>query len=213
MLVNGLAARDVEVYLPSNYSINKKTQFPVLYLQDGENMFDTFNKDNQSSLHFNKIADELIHKKEIKPLIMVAIHSSNNRNIEYSPSEDFELYSQFILKQLKPFIDARYRTLSGKRNTAIGGVSLGGLSSFMMAWNHPDVFSNVITFSPVFGIGTNSVSSYLNSQEKTPKHFTIYADCGDSGYDEKLNPILLKMLDFLNKNENILRIHSIYGSI
>ena len=150
--------RNVLVYLPPGYHDSEKKRYSVLYLNDGQNMFDGAT----SFVHgqewgVDETTDELIRADEIEPLIIVAIFNTGEDRIdEYSPTVDpklkkggkADLYGRFILEELKPVIDGDYRTFHGPQHTGIGGSSLGGLVSIYLALKHPRSFGNVMAMSP-----------------------------------------------------------------
>ncbi len=151
-------SRDVIVYLPPGYENDLHVSYPVLYLQDGQNLFDAATSFVPGhDWKADETAEKLIETGEIHPLIMVGIyHTSEGRIEEYTPAKDLKhddggkarLYGRFLTEELKPFIDSVYRTLPGPSHTAIGGSSLGALVSIFTALNYSDVFGALIAFSP-----------------------------------------------------------------
>ena len=150
--------RNVLVYLPPGYTDSEKKRYPVLYLNDGQNMFDGATSFVQGQeWGVDETTDKLIRADEIEPLIIVAIYNTGEDRIdEYSPTVDpklkkggkAELYGRFILEELKPVIDGDYRTHIGPEHTGIGGSSLGGLVSIYLALKHPRSFGKVMAMSP-----------------------------------------------------------------
>jgi predicted alpha/beta superfamily hydrolase len=152
------APHDVLVYLPPCYQQQATRRFPVLYLQDGQNVFDGETAFVAGQEWFvDESAEALIRRGQIRPLIIVAIYNAGVHRIEeYTPTRDPQLrrggkaylYGKFLIQELKPMIDATYRTLRGRRHTAIGGSSLGGLVSLYLGLKHPQVFGRVAALSP-----------------------------------------------------------------
>jgi predicted alpha/beta superfamily hydrolase len=149
--------RDVLVYLPPGYSSNRKERYPVLYLHDGQNLFDgatAFIKG--AEWRIDETAQSLIASRDIRPLIIVGIYNTGKDRVdEYTPSPDpkykggkADLYGRLIVEELKPFIDSKYRTLRDAENTGLGGSSLGGLVSLYLALKYPEVFGRVAVVSP-----------------------------------------------------------------
>lgn len=149
--------RDILVYLPPGYDANKKQRYPVLYLHDGQNLFDgatSFIKGLEWRI--DETAQALMTSKEIKPVIIVGIYNTGKDRIdEYTPTADAkykggkaDLYGRLIVEELKPFIDSAYRTLKDARNTGLGGSSLGGLVSLYLALKYPQTFGRVAVVSP-----------------------------------------------------------------
>jgi predicted alpha/beta superfamily hydrolase len=147
----------VLVYLPPGYEANKKKRYPVLYLHDGQNLFDgatSFIKG--AEWRVDETAQALIEARVIRPLIIVGIYNTGADRIdEYTPSADpkykggkADLYGRLLVEELKPFIDSHYRTLRDAKNTGLGGSSLGGLVSLHLALKYPKVFGRVAVVSP-----------------------------------------------------------------
>lgn len=139
--------RVITVFLPPDYASHPAKQYKVLYLNDGQ---------DAASIKLAETLAGLIARHEIEPIIVVAVHATRDRLHEYGTAgipnarglgKKARKYSFFILDELMPTINRRYRTLTGPVNTAIMGFSLGGLMAFDLAWNHPDVFGAAGVFS------------------------------------------------------------------
>jgi predicted alpha/beta superfamily hydrolase len=156
-----VAPRDVWVYLPSGYERERSRRYPVLYLQDGQNIFDAASMGME--WHFDETAEALIQAGRIEPLIVVAVANTHARRDEYTPTAvelkrsagtlskgggKANLYGRFLIEELMPFIDRTYRTRRDAASTAVGGSSLGGLVSVWLGLEHPEVFGNVLAVSP-----------------------------------------------------------------
>lgn len=151
-----LQARDVVVYLPPGYEASPAHRYPVLYLHDGQNLFDpatAFGEDWK----VDSTAESLIHKGEIEPVIIVGIANTGaNRIDEYTPTKDesrqkggeADKYGRMLVSELKPFIDRLYRTRPDAPNTGLGGSSLGGLISMHLGLRHSQVFGKLAVLSP-----------------------------------------------------------------
>ena len=148
---------DFIVYLPPMYDAQPDRRYPVLFMQDGQNLFDpetSFIKGNYWRM--GETADELILAGQIEPLIIVGIYNTGVRRIdEYTPTEDKRLgggqadaYGQMLVEELKPFIDHTYRTLPGAENCGMGGSSLGGLVSLYLGLRYTWVFGKLAVMSP-----------------------------------------------------------------
>jgi predicted alpha/beta superfamily hydrolase len=149
--------RDVTVYLPPGYERDADRRYPVLYLHDGQNLFDpdlAFKKGEHWRV--GETTTALIEAGRVRPLIVVGIHNTGARRLlEYTPSHDRrrgggggDAYGQMIVEELKPFIDAKYRTSPEAASTALGGSSLGALVSLYLGLKHPDAFSKAAVMSP-----------------------------------------------------------------
>lgn len=198
----GIRERNIIVWLPPGYDPNSNKRYPVMYLQDGQNIFDpatsAFGKDWQ----VDETADSMIRKGAVDPMIIVGIFNTQDRNVEYIPSDRGRLYREFIVKKLKPFIDSAYKTKAGGTHNFIGGSSAGGILAFMMVWEYPDVFSKAICMSPAFRLPGNSASgwnyvSIVKTSKKRKKVF-FYIDNGGPGLEQQLQPGVDEMLKALS---------------
>lgn len=151
-------ARDVTVYLPAGYDDREDRRYPVLYMQDGQNLFEP-QRAFIPGQHWRlaEAADEAIGARTASPMIIVGIDNAGPSRIdEYAPTHDpkkngggrADDYARFLLEELKPVIDAGYRTLADGANTAVGGSSLGGLLAMHIAAKYPHAFSRVAVMSP-----------------------------------------------------------------
>ncbi|MDN3655488.1 alpha/beta hydrolase-fold protein [Ferruginibacter paludis] len=146
--------RRIWIYLPPGYHTGNE-KYPVMYLQDGQNLFDAYTA-AFGEWGVDEILDSMV-KKGAPPCIVVGIDNGVERMQEYNPfdNEKFgkgkgEVYVDFLVQTLKPFIDGHYRTLRSKNRTIIGGSSMGGLISFYALLKYPDVFGRGGIFSPAF---------------------------------------------------------------
>lgn len=149
--------RTVLVYLPPGYYDNPERRYPVLYLHDGQNLFDGAT----SFIHgqewrVDETAERLIQSGKIEPLIIVGIYNTGATRLdEYTPTRDKrgrggkgELYGKLLTDELKPFIDRNYRTRTDAASTALGGSSLGGLISLWVGLKRPDIYGKLAVLSP-----------------------------------------------------------------
>lgn len=149
--------RDVIVYLPPRYEENPERDYPVLYMHDGQNLFDTeaaFVRGR--SWRMAETADAAIAAGEIEPLIVIGIANGGERRIaEYTPTQDWkqgggeaDKYGRMLMEEVIPFIAAHYRVRPGRANTGMGGSSLGGLATLYLGLKYPDVFGKLAVLSP-----------------------------------------------------------------
>ena len=167
-------ARRIWIYLPEGYAKTKK-HYPVLYMHDGQNIFDAITSSN-GEWGVDECLDSLI--KLGKPAsIVVGIDNGPRRMNEYNPYEfenfgkgEGDEYLNFLVQTLKPFIDTKYRTLRDKENTLIAGSSMGALISYYAMLKQPDVFGKAGIFSPAFwtapaiNLLTDSMASKISSK-------------------------------------------------
>jgi predicted alpha/beta superfamily hydrolase len=148
--------RSIDVYLPPDYEEDADARYPVLYLHDGQNVFDATTASFGVEWRADETAERLIREKKIRPVILVAIAGAPNRIDEYTSFADpkhglggkGDLYAKFVVEELKPFIDATYRTRPGRADTGVAGSSLGGLISLRIAERYPDRVSMCGILSP-----------------------------------------------------------------
>lgn len=167
-----IASRNVDVWLPDNYS--NKNKYAVLYMHDGQMLFDSTTTWNHQEWKVDEILSKLQADKKIRNTIVVAIWNiKNSRFTDYYPKKAFELlpqkfkdsivsrykkdydfskiqsdnYLKFIVKELKPYIDNHYSVFSNAANTFIAGSSMGGLISMYAICEYPKVFSGAACMS------------------------------------------------------------------
>ena len=198
-VLDGLKPRDIIVWLPPDYDKNKNERYPVFYMHDGQNLFDPRTSSMFVDWQMDETADSLIHKKEIKPLIIVGIYNTEDRGIEYADTPLGHLYMNLIVEKIKPFIDSLYRTLPDKENTAVGGSSMGGLISMMCAWEYPNVFSKAACFSPAFKIADIDYVKNVLEYSGEKKDITLYIDNGGVDLDARLLPGVDDMVNALKQ--------------
>jgi enterochelin esterase-like enzyme len=149
--------RDLIVYLPPGYHEQPQRRFPVLYMQDGQNLFDGATSFVAGmDWRVGHTADDFILAGAVQPLIIVGIYNIGKARVdEYTPTKARRMgggradrYGKFLVQEVMPFIHREYRALSDPRVTGIGGSSLGGLVSLYLGLTHPEVFGRVAALSP-----------------------------------------------------------------
>ncbi|NDD27387.1 MAG: alpha/beta hydrolase [Proteobacteria bacterium] len=150
--------RDIVVWLPPGYWEDRQRRYPVLFLNDGQNVFDNRTSAFGVDWGFDHYGDVLARAGEIEPCIMVGIYNTDARMAEYTPpwsdrpgTGNVESYATFVVAELKPFIDATYRTLPDRNG--IVGSSLGGLCALYLGFRHPTLFTRVGAVSPSLWFG------------------------------------------------------------
>jgi predicted alpha/beta superfamily hydrolase len=182
--------RDVSVYVPPGYGEQPGRSYPVLYLHDGQNLFDP-----RSSFipgrtwQVAETADAEIASGAVEPLIIVGIANTGEcRLAEYTPTRDWKMgggdadkYGKLLVQDLLPFIASNYRVSHDLEHTGLGGSSLGGLVTLYLGLNYPEVFSRLAVMSPSVWWNHKSIVSIVN--ERAPKlthHPRIWLDVGDA---------------------------------
>jgi enterochelin esterase-like enzyme len=207
-----VVARTIVVWLPESYDSTKK--YPVLYMHDGQNLFDSTVTWNHEEWKVDETITRLIRENKIRPCIVVGIwNTGDTRWNEYFPQKAVNYYSsqnmntfsttylknplladnylKFLVKELKPFIDKSFPTLSDRDNTFIAGSSMGGLISLYAMCEYPKVFGGAACISthwiggwpPPVDYIPNGFYQYLKDKSPSPKSHRIYFDYGTETLD------------------------------
>lgn len=156
--------REILVYLPAGYRRFSSQRYPVLYLHDGQNIFDAATSFAGVEWGVDETAQGLVRRKLIQPLIIVAVNNMGDERIhEYAPTRGIitqteqrkkrskglgRKYGQFLTEELKPYIDRKYRTKTDAEFTGLGGSSLGGLITMALGLWFPQKFTRLMVMSP-----------------------------------------------------------------
>lgn len=194
---NDIQDRDIIVWLPPDYDSTDTKKYPVLYMHDGQNIFNPATSSLGFDWRIDEIADSLIRVNEIPSLIVVGIYNSGRRFYEYSNTDEGNRYMKFLINELKPFIDKTFKTLPDRDNTFVGGSSMGGLISFMLGWEYPEIFSRMICVSPAFKIRNVDYVSAVKRYSGEKKELKIYIDNGGLGLESELQKGIDEMLEVL----------------
>jgi enterochelin esterase-like enzyme len=182
--------RTIIVYLPPGYETEQDRRYPVLYMQDGQNLFDSSTAFAGIEWGVDETAQDLITEKKIQPVIIVGIYNSPDRTAEFTPFDKTPagddghgiLYGRFIVEELKPMIDRTYRTIPDRDHTAVAGSSLGGLITLAIAHDHADVFGSVAVLDPWLRDSQHSLLETWKD-DAWMKETRFYADMGTNGGD------------------------------
>lgn len=176
--------RDVLVWLPPEYEPLSNRSYPVLYMHDGQNLFEpetAFLKGEHWRV--GETATELIEAGKIEPLIIVGIYNTGEDRLnEYTPTDDVMLggghagdYGRMIIEELKPLIDRTYRTAPDR--TGLAGSSLGGLVSLYLAFTHPAMFTKAAALSPSVWWDRKAILKTIRESRSKPK-LRLWVDMG-----------------------------------
>ena len=178
--------RRVTVYLPPGYDDRPDRRYPVLYAQDGQNLFEPERAHVPGqSWRLHEAADEAIGERSARPMIIVGVdHAGVGRADEYTPVRDprhqrggqAAAYGRMLAEELRPEIDRRYRTLSGPSVTAVAGSSLGGLVSMFLLLARPDLFGSAAAMSPSVWWGGRAILDVV-ARHRGP-HPRLWVDVG-----------------------------------
>jgi predicted alpha/beta superfamily hydrolase len=161
-------ARDVIVWLPPSYATDTTKRYPVLYMHDGQNVFDPTTSFIGYDWHVDEVVDSLIRDGKMREIIVVGIYNSPDRILEYAYNANGEAYIRFIVD---------------RENTATMGSSMGGEISFLMVWDRPDVFSKAGCLSSVFPDG---LIDKVKRSSGMNHHVSFYIDNGGVGDERRL---------------------------
>ncbi len=178
--------RTLAVCLPPNYTVDSKRRYPVLYLHDGQNVFEAATAAFGVEWQADETAERLILESSIEPLIIVGIYNTPDRINEYTIHSDpklglggkGKLYGRFVMEEVKPFIDEHYRTCPDREHTAVGGSSLGGLISLGMAREQHEHFSKCICMSPSLWWGGGRLLREMARTKSWMKRMRFWIDMG-----------------------------------
>ena len=198
---------DFIVYLPPMYDAQPDRRFPVLFMQDGQNLFDpetSFIKGNYWRM--GETADELFVRGEIEPLIIVGIYNTGVHRIdEYTPFEDKRLgggradaYGQMLVEELKPLVQHAYRTLPGTENCGMGGSSLGGLVSLYLGLRYTWIFGKLAVMSPSVWWHSRAILKTVAQIQRKPD-LRIWLDVGTREGRRALPDVRALKRDLVNK--------------
>jgi enterochelin esterase-like enzyme len=153
-------SRFLRVWLPPGYDdpANGNHRYPVFYLNDGQNLFETSTAFAGVEWQADETADRLIRENAIPPLILVGIDNvGKDRFREYMPHRSLHprmlrvrgsKYPNFLMKEVMPFVAQNYRIASGAENTGLGGSSLGALIALYTAMARPGLVGRLLLESP-----------------------------------------------------------------
>ncbi len=182
--------RDIVVYTPPGYDEATGTRYPVLYMHDGQNLMDGATSAFGVAWEIDDTATSLIDAARIEPIIIVGIYNTSDRIDEYTPVIDegrgdggnADNYGRFIIEELKPDIDATYRTKPDAASTGLCGSSLGGLVSLYLGLERSDVFARLGVVSPsIWWANQDIVARVQALSAKLP--LSIWLDMGTAEGD------------------------------
>jgi predicted alpha/beta superfamily hydrolase len=181
--------RDIIVYVPPSYDVEHERTYSVLYMHDGQNLFDpqtSFIKGR--TWQVREHADAAIQAGEVEPLIIVGIYNTGDRRMaEYTHDRSRQMgggeaddYGLMLTRELMPWIATQYRVRQERESTGLGGSSLGGLVTLFLGLRHPEHFGKLAVLSPSVWWNHKSILGYLN--ERAPQIWerpSLWLDVGD----------------------------------
>jgi predicted alpha/beta superfamily hydrolase len=213
-----VAPRNVDVWLPPTYETVSGGRYPVVYMHDGQNLFDPATSFIGVDWGIDETMTRLIAERRIREAIVVGIWNTPKRREEYLPAKMFlslkegeereaafrgladagivldepsllsDAYLRFLVTELKPFIDRTYRTLPGRDDTFIMGSSAGALVSLYAVSEYPEVFGGAGCVSTHWPVGDGMMIDYIKDRLPAPETHKIYFDFGTETLDRGYEP-------------------------
>ena len=182
--------RRIWIYLPAGYSTTNSKRYPVLYMHDGQNLFD-----NSTAFAGEWGVDEAMDAIRNACIVVGIDNGGSKRMTEYNPNDTKQFgkgegraYLQFIVQNLKPFVDAHYSTLADKQHTYMAGSSMGGLITFYAGLYYPTVFGGLGIFSPSFWIEPSIKTQVKRLAKKATHGFQKYYFYAGGGEGQQMAP-------------------------
>lgn len=185
--------RFLRIWLPPGYDEpeNANRRYPVLYLNDGQNLFESATSYTGVEWQVDEAADRLIREGVIPPLIIVGIDNAGKARIrEYMPYRSLHpmmvrvqghRYPQFLIKEVMSFIGRNYRAAAGPENTALGGSSLGALIALYTAAVRPGVIGRLLLESPSLWASNRHIIRYSREVKKWPERIYLATGTAEAG--------------------------------
>jgi predicted alpha/beta superfamily hydrolase len=189
--------RFLRVWLPPGYDDpeNHDRRYPVLYLNDGQNLFEPATSFTGVEWQVDETADRLIREEAIAPMIFVGIDNAGKARLrEYMPYRSLQpimmrvqgnRYPDFLLKEVTPFIARNYRVASGPENTGLGGSSLGALIAIYTAMIRPNVIGRLLIESPSLWASNRQIIRESRSVKQWPARIYLGTGTAETGNAEK----------------------------
>lgn len=220
-----LLPRNVDVWLPPAYAENPEQRFPVLYMHDGQNLFEPEKSYAGITWGVAEAIAKLASEGKIEPAIVVGIWNTDNRFGDYLPTKPFETkkgkwrmklvrihpqlkkfryladqYLELVVDVIKPMIDEKYRTKTDADHTHVMGFSMGGLISWYAMCEYPDVFGGAGCVSTHWPVMKRVIQPYFEEKLPSPETHKIYFDHGTVGLDAKY-PKLQRKVDVIMREQ------------
>jgi len=189
--------RFLRVWLPPEYDdpINAGRRYPVLYLNDGQNLFEAATSFNGVEWQVDEAADRLIREGVVPPMIIVGIdNAARDRIREFMPHRSLHpvilrvhgtRYPAFLFKEVIPFIARNYRVASGPENTGLGGSSLGALIALYTVAVRPGVIGRLLLESPSLWASNRQLIRQSRGVKRWPKRIFLATGTAEAGRTDK----------------------------
>lgn len=209
-----VAPRDVWIWLPPGYDSSHQ-RYPVIYMHDGQNLFDAATANYGVEWEIDETLTRLIKAGEVRPAIIVGVRSSPKRFEEYMPKKAAsgdvvttgvdryptfrtsdliaDRYLSFLVEELKPAVDQKFRTRTGREDTFVFGASMGGLISAYAVSEYPDTFGAAACISTHWPVEDGAAVDYFARALPAPGAHRFYFDFGTATLDASYEPFQLRM--------------------
>jgi enterochelin esterase-like enzyme len=189
--------RFLRVWLPPEYENpeNSLKRYPVLYLNDGQNLFEPSTSFAGVEWQVDETAERLIREGRVPPMIIVGIDNAGKERIrEYMPHRSLNpmrlrlqgnRYPNFLLKEVMPFVARNYRIASGPANTGLGGSSLGGLICLYTAARHPGWFGRLLVESPSLWASNRQMIKDSRMVRQWPERIFLATGTAEAGREDR----------------------------
>lgn len=210
-----VAPRNIDVWLPPGYGDDPQQRYPVLYMHDGQNLFDPANTYAGVDWGVDEAMTRLLASGEVRPAIVVGIWNSPARFGEYMPQQAVagdsvstgvdayppqpatemagDAYLRYLVEEVKPAIDRGFRTLPGRDDTFVMGSSMGGLISLYAIAEYPQVFGGAGAVSTHWPAGDGAMVDWFGAHLPDPRTHRLYFDHGDATLDAAYAPYQQRM--------------------
>lgn len=210
--------RNLSIWLPPGYRAAGQDDYRVIYAHDGQNLFDPQTAFVGVDWGLHEALCRLLAAESIQPTLVVGIWNTPERYPEYDPQQVFsrylstaeqkayvkkhgqpvsDSYLKFIVEELKPSIDAYFRTRPGRRDTFLLGSSMGGLISAYGLCEYPDIFGGAACLSTHWPAGHGKMISYLRKRLPDPQSHLFYFDYGTETIDAQYEPFQQQVDDVM----------------
>jgi predicted alpha/beta superfamily hydrolase len=200
--------RFLRVWLPPGYddTADRDRRYLVLYLNDGQNLFEPSTSFTGVDWQVDETADRLIRENAIAPMIIVGIDNAGNARLrEYIPYRSLQpmimrpqgnRYPDFLLKEVMPFIARSYRVASGPENTGLGGSSLGALIALYTAIVRPNVFGRLLLESPSLWASNRQIIRESRSVKQWPQRIYLGTGSAEAGNPDRDRSVVDDVREF-----------------
>lgn len=200
--------RFLRVWLPPGYdeAENRDCRYPVLYLNDGQNLFESATSFTGVEWEVDETADLLIRENAIAPMIIVGIDNAGNARVrEYMPYRSLQpmimrvqgnRYPDFLLKEVMPFVACNYRVATGPENTGLGGSSLGALIALYTVIVRPNVVGKLLLESPSLWASNRQIIRESRSVKQWPWRIYLGTGTAETGNPDRDRSVVDDVREF-----------------